>query len=120
MVSFLKSLLALHPGIQPLPPPMHPSVQSVPWRLAATHGRTITANWSSGTCVLKGPPPTPAPQPRDPPTDDSVTITVLVHVVKANGGACVGVGLGGSLHATLKQALDSRPLDHGVVTDHDD
>lgn len=115
VVSFLQSRLVRHPRIPPLPPPMHPSVQSVPWRLAKLAGSTITVHWSSGSCA--GPPLRPRPRLVINEANDSVTATVLVHVVKDNGGGCAGVALAGSLHGTLRHALGSRHLNHGAVTD---
>jgi hypothetical protein len=63
IISYLQSRLVPHPDIPPLPPPMRPSVQSVPWHLIALHGREITVGWSSGTCVLPRRRTLPRPRP---------------------------------------------------------
>ena len=108
-VSYLQGKLVAHPDIPPPPHPVPPSVESVPWQLGHVSGRHVTVRWSSGTCD-----PSLRPRPRTDvvQTSSSVTLTVLVHVVKGGGGSiCAGVGLGGSLTTTsLTQSDTERSL----------
>jgi hypothetical protein len=116
-VSYLQGHEVLHPNIPPPPAPPTRTVQSVPWRLARVHDRTITISWSSGTCDG-----TVRPDPRIDvvETTRSVTIRVLVHVVMAgDGGFCAGVGLGGTLSSTLRELVGGRRILHGLVTDNE-
>ena len=117
-VGYLQGKLVAHPDIPPPPHPVPPSVESVPWQLGHVSGRHVTVRWSSGTCD-----PSLRPRPRIDvveTTSSSVTLTVLVHVVKGGGGSiCAGVGLGGSLATTLAHPIGHRTIAHGKVTDHD-
>jgi hypothetical protein len=116
-VSYLQGKLVAHPDIPPPPHPVPPSVESVPWHLGQVSGRHVTVRWSSGTCD-----PSLRPRPRIDvvETSSSVTLTVLVQVVKGGGGSiCAGVGLGGTLSTTLAHPIGRRAITHGKVTDHD-
>jgi hypothetical protein len=116
-VSYLQGKLIAHPDIPPPPHPVSASVESVPWHLGHVSGRHVTVYWSSGTCD-----PALRPRPRIDvvETSSSVTLTVLVHVVKGGGNSiCAGVGLGGTLSTTLAHPIADRTIAHGKVTDHD-
>ncbi len=115
-VSYLQGRIVEHPHIPPPPQPARPTVQSVPWRLARTSGRRVTVNWDSGTC---DPQLTPSPAVKVIETSASVTLTVLIHVLKAGNAPCAGVGLRGTISTTLAHPIGDRKLVHGTVTDHD-
>jgi hypothetical protein len=92
------------------------SLQSVPWRLAKVNGRVVTVHWRSGTCNSRVRPKVRAAIIE---TNHVVNLRVLVRVVPMRRDiACAGVGLGGTLSATLNRPLGNRRLNHGVVTDH--
>lgn len=116
-VSYLQGKVIAHPHIPPRPHPSPPTVESVPWHIAHVSGRDVTVRWSSGTCN-----PSLPPNPRIvvAQTNSAVTLTVLVHVVKAGGNSiCAGVGLGGILSTKLAHPVGAAKLAHGKVTDHD-
>jgi len=116
-VSYLEGKVIAHPNVPPPPRPTPPSVQSVPWQLAHVSGRRVTVRWASGTC---DPSLRPNPTIKAIETSTSVTLTVLVHVVKAGANSiCAGVGLGGTVSTTLTDPVGTRKILHGTVTDHD-
>lgn len=115
-VSYLQGKVVLHPDIPPFPSPAQPTFESVPWHLLRVSGRMITVAWRSGTCA---PGLKPKPMIKVIETPSTITLMVLVHVVKAGQGPCAGVGLGGILRTTLASPLGHRSLVHGVVTDRD-
>ena len=117
VASYLTGEVVFHPPIAPIPVRPRPTVQSVPWRLIRASARRITVRYESGTCD-----PTLAPRPRVAlrQASNSITLTVLLHVVKDGGGTiCAGVGLAGRASATLNRPIGSRRLLHGKVTDHE-
>ncbi len=119
VASYLTGEVVFHPPIAPIPVRPRPTVQSVPWRLIRASARRITVRYESGTCD-----PTLAPRPRVAlrQASNSITLTVLLHVVKDGGGmicAGAGVGLAGRASATLNRPIGSRRLLHGKVTDHE-
>jgi len=93
-----------------------PSVESVPWRLVRVEDQRIVVSYESGTCNASV---APRPVARASETTASVTITVLVHVLKAGSGICAGVGLGGTATAKLSRPVGRRVILHGTVTDRD-
>jgi hypothetical protein len=116
-VSYLQGKVIARPHIPPIPKPTPPSVESVPWYLVRASGRQVIVNWESGTCDPRLPPNASL---KVAETSSTVTFTVSVHVVKAGGGlACAGVGLGGTLAATLTRPVGDRKILHGRVTDRD-
>jgi hypothetical protein len=116
-VSYIQAHVVLYPKIPPPPAPANRTVQSVPWHLARVSSRTITLNWSSGTC---GGPVHPAARIDVTETSQTITVRVLVHVVTAGPGTlCAGVGLGGTLSTTLPDPVGGRRILHGPVTDQE-
>jgi hypothetical protein len=116
-VSYLQGRVVAKPPIPPAPHPSPPSIQSVPWQLAHVSGRRVTVRWESGTCD-----PTLKPRPHIKAIWASATVilSVEVHVNTGNRStACAGVGLGGTLAATLAHPIGDRRILHGRVTDHD-
>jgi hypothetical protein len=114
-VSYLQGRLVTRPRIPPPPRALPPTIESVPWHLARVRGRRLTIRWDSGTC---DPSLRPKPRIRVVETKHTITLTVLVHVVKARGSSiCVGVGLGGTLSTTLAHPVGNRKIAHGKVTD---
>jgi hypothetical protein len=109
-------LVVVRPTPTRTPPSV--SVESVPWQLAQLNGNTVTVRWESGTCDPSLPP---KPTVKVIETASTVALSVLVHAAKEGGHTiCAGVGLGGTLSATLPQPIGTRKIAHAVVTDHDE
>lgn len=116
VASYLTGEVVFHPPIAPIPVRPRPTVQTpgASSARALAVSRSVT---SPGTCD-----PTLAPRPRVAlrQASNSITLTVLLHVVKDGGGTiCAGVGLAGRASATLNHPIGSRRLLHGKVTDHE-